>query len=398
VGGWTLEAAEQVCDAKIDALSALADQSLIRRRDGRFRMLETVGEYAHERLQEAGELELLTRRHLDYYLTFAGEAAPRLLTRDGSELLAALDVEIDNVRAALAASRALGFAERHLAVCGELWRFWYVRGYYAEGRRWLEQALADAQEQPAPIRAAALKALGILATEQGDHDAGQNGAAEALRLYRALDDRRGILTSLTVLGHAARKAGATGVAKAHFEESGALARELGLTEDVAVSVSNLAAVATEEGEYERARELFEESLSISRDVGREDAAAVALSNLGYIHLMVGRPDRAVDALSEGLEISGRLGFRATTISCLVVRAAAANALDDPDEAARLLGAAAAISKASGEPLEPLNRPLLQETRETVRKQLGASAYQSAFELGHSTPSETIAATLPTKAR
>jgi predicted ATPase/DNA-binding SARP family transcriptional activator len=398
VGGWTLEAAEQVCDARIDALSALADQSLIRRRDERFRMLETVREYANERLREAGELELLTRRHLEYYLTFAGEAAPRLLTRDGSELLAALDVEIDNVRAALAASRALGFGERHLAVCGELWRFWYVRGYYAEGRRWLEQALADVEEQPASLRAAALKAAGILATEQGDHHAGQDHAAEALRLYRALDDRRGVLTSLTVLGHASRKGGAIGSAKACFEESGTLARELGLTEDVAVSVSNLAAVATQEGEYERARELFEESLSISRDVGREDAAALALANLGYIHLLSGRPQRAAEALSEGLEISSRLGFRATTISCLVVRAAAATALDQLDEAGRFLGTASAISEASGDSLEPFDRPLLQETTEIVRKRLGDLAYQRAFELGRSSPTETIAAALSAKAR
>jgi predicted ATPase/DNA-binding SARP family transcriptional activator len=398
VGGWTLEAAERVGEADPEALSGLIDKSLVRRREGRFRMLETVREYAGERLQEAGELELLRRRHLEYYLTLAEEAAPRMLMRDGSELLAALDAELDNVRAALAASRSLGLSERHLRVCGEFWRFWYVRGHYTEGRRWLEQALADVHEQPAPLRAAAFKAAGILATEQGDHDAGQDRAAEALRLYRALDDRRGVLTSLTVLGHAARKAGALGPAKACFEESGALARELGLTEDVAVSVSNLAAVATQEGEYERARELFEESLSISRDVGREDAAALALANLGYLHLLSGRPHEAVEALSEGLEISGRLGFRATTISCLVVRAAAATALDDLDEAARLLGAASAISEASGDPLEPFDRPLLQETRETARKQLGDSAYQTAFELGRSYPAETIAAALLTNAR
>jgi predicted ATPase/DNA-binding SARP family transcriptional activator len=403
VGGWTLEAAERVGEAELNTLQSLVDRSLVRRLtkpagDIRFDLLQTVGEYARERLQEAGELERLTRRHLEYYLTLAEEAAPRMLTRDGSELLAALDAELDNVRAALAASRSLGLGERHLRVCGEFWRFWYVRGYYSEGRRWLEHALADVQEQPAPLRAAALKAAGILATEQGDHNAGQNRAAEALGLYRDLDDRRGVLTSLTVLGHASRKAGAIGSAKACFEESGVLARELGLTEDVAVSVSNLAAVATEEGEYERARELFEESLSISRDVGREDAAALALANLGYIHLLSGRPHRAMEALSEGLEISGRLGFRATTISCLVIRAAAATALDDLDEAARLLGAASAISEASEDSLGPFDRPLLQETRETARKQLGDSAYETAFELGRSSPTETIAAALPTNAR
>jgi predicted ATPase/DNA-binding SARP family transcriptional activator len=394
-GGWSLEAAEQVCEGRLDELSTLVDQSLVLRRSGargevRFDLLQAVREYALELLEAAGERDRLERRHLEYFLTLAEDAAPRLLTREGSELLVKLDAEHDNLRAALAASRSLGLRERHLRVCSELWRFWYVRGYFAEGRRWLEDALAEADEQPLPLRAAALRAAGILATEHGDLEAGQQRAAAALDLFRKLNDKRGVLTSLTALGNAARNAGSIETAKACFEESGAIARELGLSEDVAVSLSNLGGVAIAEEDYERAEELYTRSLDISRAVGREDAAALALANLGYVHLRRGRPRDAATVLAEALEISGRLGFRATTISCLVIRAAAATALADADAAARLLGAASAVSEATGEPLELRDNSLLDETTQRARRELGDAVFDRAFELGRASPDDVVA--------
>ena len=393
-GGWSLEAAEQVGEGRLDDLSTLVDQSLVLRRSGargdvRFDLLQAVREYALEALDAAGERERLERRHLEYFLTLAEDAAPRLLTREGSELLVTLDVEHDNLRAALAASRSLGLGERHLRVCSELWRFWYVRGYFAEGRRWLEDALADADEQPLPLRAAALRAAGILATEHGDFEVGQQRAAAALDLFRKLNDKRGVLTSLTVLGNAARNAGSIETAKACFEESGAIARELGLTEDVAVSLSNLGSVAIHEEDYERALELYGASLTISRGVGREDAAALALTSLGYVHLRRGRPHEATALLAEALEISGRLGFRATTISCLIVRAAAATALADAEAAARLLGAASAVSEATGEPLQLLDSSVLDETTQAARRELGDAAFDRAFQLGRSSADDVV---------
>jgi tetratricopeptide (TPR) repeat protein len=400
-GDWELQAAERVCEADLATLQSLVDRSLVRRvpstgRTARFDLLQPLHEYAVERLQASGELQELTRRHLEYYLALAEEAAPRLLTREGSTLLARLDVEYDNVRAALAASRSLGLREQHLRVCGELWRFWYVRGYLAEGRRWLERALEESENLPAPLRAAALRATGILATEHGDFVAGQQRADDAIALYREMGDKRGVLSSLTVRGNAARNAGSFDTAKACFEESRALARELGLVEDVAVAVSNLGGLALVQEEYEPARSLYEESLAISREVGREDAEALALANLGYIALRTQRPQDAASLLADGLEISTRLGFRATTISCLVTLAAATAALGDPEAAARFLGASAATSEAPQEPLEPLSRTLLDETTELVRTRLGEAEFEAALAHGRSFPEETIAEALPTR--
>ena len=394
VGGWSLEAAEQVCDAEVQVLEALVDRSLVRRvsRDGgdvRFHLLETVREYARERLQGSGELEEVTRRHLDHYLALAEEAGPRLLTREGSGLLATLDLEQDNLRAALGASRALRLTDRHLRVCGELWRYWYVRSYFAEGRRWLEQALADAGDKATPTRAAALKAAGILATEHGDFEAGQERADAALVLYRELGDRRGVLSSLTVLGHAARFSGAIETARACFEESGALARELGLVEDVGVSLTNLAAIAIDREEYERAAEVYEQALEISRRVGRDDSVAIALTELGYTHLRRGRPEEAAAALAESVEISGRLGFTATVVRSLVVRALVSTALEEPEHAARLLGAAAAIGEGAVGDFELADHSLLDEAAEAARDRLGHAAYRRAFELGRSSPDDVL---------
>jgi predicted ATPase/DNA-binding SARP family transcriptional activator len=394
-GGWELGAAERVCDADLTTFQSLVDQSLVRRADdaARFDLLQPLREYAVERLHASGELEELTRRHLDFYLALAEEAAPRLLTREGSALLATLDAEHDNLRAALAASRSLGLREQHLRVCGQLWRFWYLRGYLTEGRRWLEGALDESGELAVPLRAAALKAAGILATEQGDFAVGEQRANEAIALYREAGDKRGVLTSLTVLGNAARNAGSIETAKASFEESRALADELGLVEDVAVALSNLGAVALVEDEYAEARSLYEQSLAISRDVGRADAVALALAHLGYIALRTERPRDAAALLVEGLEISSRLGFRATTISCLVSLAATSATLGDVETAARLLGAAAATSEEPEETLEPLSRTLLDETTEAARSELGDAEFKSAFERGRSSPDETIGETV-----
>jgi predicted ATPase/DNA-binding SARP family transcriptional activator len=399
VGGWTLEAAEQICDADLQALEALVDRSLVRRvrRDGgdvRFHLLETVREYARERLEASGELEQVARRHLDHYLRLAEEAAPRLLTREGSGLLTTLDLEQDNVRAALAASRELGFADRHLRVCAELWRYWYVRSYFAEGRRWLEQALAEAGEEPTASRAAALKAAGILATEHGDFEAGQQRGTAALALYRELGDRRGVLSSLTVVGHAARLSGATEKARACFEESGAIARELGLVEDVGVSLTNLAAIAIGQEEYERAAELYEQALEITRRVGRDDSVAIALTDLAYANLRRGRPEEAAAGLAESVEISGRLGFSVTLVRSLVVRALVSTALGEPEGAALLLGAAAAIAQAGGD-VELVDRSLVDEAAATARDELGDAAYDRAFELGRSSPDDVVGETMRT---
>jgi predicted ATPase/DNA-binding SARP family transcriptional activator len=391
-GGFDLAAAGEVAGSKAETLEALVERSLLLldAEAARFGLLETVREYALERLESSGELEAVARRHAEHYLRMAEEAGPVLLTAEGGPWLARLDREHDNLRAALAAARDLGLHDLHLLVCGELWRFWYLRAYFAEGRRWLESALEDGEARPPTLRAAALKSLGILANEHGDAAEALRRADEALGLYRELGDERGVLSSLTVLGNAAMKAGEIDRARTSFEESGAIARNLDRPEDVAVSLSNLASIALKAEDFEGAEELLGESLAIMREAGREDAVAVALLNLGYARVRRGRPGEAVPVVEEGIAICSRLGFRATLLSLLVVLAAAAAELDAPQAAARLLGAAHATSRSEAEPLTPNDPDLLERTTEATRACLGDEAFAAAFEAGRSDPEGTIA--------
>jgi len=381
-GGFEVTAAEEVAGAGSETLESLVDRSLLRvdPERGRFELLETVREYAHELLEESGELEDLGRRHAEHYLGLAEEAAPVLLTAEGGPLLARLDEELDNVRGALATSRELGLVELHVRVCGELWRYWYLRSYLAEGRRWLEDALAEAGDGPVELRASALKGLGILAVEHGDPDEGLRRSEDALALYRRLGDERGTLSTLTVRGSAARKAGRLELARASYEESGEIARQLDRPEDVAVSLSNLAALAVDEGDFVRGEELVEQSLAITRERGREDAVALALVSLGYARFRRGELGEAATALREAIEISRRLGFRATLHSALVVLAAV-QARDSPEDAARLLGAAAATARSDAEPLAPADPALLEQTMQATRERLGDEAFLVRFEEG-----------------
>jgi predicted ATPase/DNA-binding SARP family transcriptional activator len=383
-GGFTLEAAEAVCDASVDDLAALVDDSLVRARTGeggsRFALLETVREYALERLRQRGDGAEIARRHAAHYLAAAEEAAPRVLVAEGAGALAWLGAELDNVRAALAWSRDV-LPERHLRACAALWRFWYVRGQLGEGLRWLAGALAGAADAPTDARAHALRAAGILATESGRFADAQRFAAEALELYRGLGDERGVLATLTVLGNAERYLGETASARARYEESGAIAGRLGFQEDVAVSLTNLSSLAIGEGADERARALLEEGLAITRRVGRDDSTAIALVSLGGVELRLGRPAEAEACLVESLEICRRLGLPSLTASALVTLAAAALARDDAVRAAVLLGEASTVRDPTGEAVEPSDPALRARTEEGARRVLGDGSFATAFERG-----------------
>src|SRR5215204_5173059 len=193
-GGRTLEAIEAICDAEgdlpvevFDGVSSLLDKSLLRQEEGpngepRFVMLETVHEFAREKLGESAEAEEIRRAHAQYFLTLAEEAHPELKGPDQLEWLERLEAEQDNMRAALSWALERKVAEVALRLGGALGWFWSVRGYHSEGRRWLEEALAlDGRGSP-EVRAMALAGAAVLAEEQGDLDRAQEACQEGLEL------------------------------------------------------------------------------------------------------------------------------------------------------------------------------------------------------------------------
>ncbi len=317
-GGWTLEAAEQVCIGEgvddgemLDLHASLADKSLVmaEERNGatRYRLLETVRQYARDKLLESGKGESWRDRHLNYFLSLAEDAEPQLTGPDQQAWLDRLETEHDNLRAASAWSPTSGEnTARQLRLAGAFWRFWSVRGFMGEGRARLSELLATTSTDQA-ARAKALNGAGVLAWQQGDYAAAAVHHQECLALRRVSGDRRGISASLNNLGALAQSQGESAVARALYEESLALKRELGDRRGIAGSLSNLASVTYDLGEYAAGQTLCEESLALFRELGDRQSLSASLTNLGLMATHLGNFPSAKEFFEESFAIRRELG-------------------------------------------------------------------------------------------
>jgi predicted ATPase/class 3 adenylate cyclase/Tfp pilus assembly protein PilF len=328
-GGWTLEAAEWICVNEgvdhtevLDLLTSLIDKSLVvaEERNGvtRYRMLETVRQYARDRLQERGEEPWWRARHLAYFVKMAEDAEPQLKGADQQAWLDRLEMEHDNVRLALACSCATsGDATAGLRLASAFWRFWQVRGYFGEGRSWLSALLAaEPDGQDADARAMALTGAGVLAWQQGDYPNARALHEEALTVRRELQDQEGIAASLNNLGNVALHQGDIAVARVQYEESLAIRRELGQRAATTSVLNNLGVVAYEQGDYAAAWALHAENLAICRELGNQGGIAGSLNNLGIVAYEQGDYRRAQPLHEEALAVYRELGDRANIASTL----------------------------------------------------------------------------------
>jgi predicted ATPase/class 3 adenylate cyclase len=367
-GGWTPDAAEQVCVGRpvekkgiLDLLTFLTDKSLVvvEERDSatRFRMLETVRQYARERLLESGEETHWQGRHLTHFLGMAEEGESHLTATDQGSWLDRLEADHDNLRSVLAwTSTPGGDAMAGLRLAGAVWRFWYVRGYLGEGRAWLSRMLLATPpgESTATARAKALDGAGMLARRQGDYAAARALHEEALAIQRGQGDRRGIASSLSNLGIVAREQNDNAAAKALYEESLALRRELGDQWGIGAALNNLGLVVLHDGDYPAARALYGESLKVFRDLGNRQAMASPLSNLGRVAYQQGDYAGARTLIQESLAIFWDLRDR-WGIAMSLEGIAYVLALARPVKAARLWGGAERLREEIGCPLPPSER-------------------------------------------
>jgi predicted ATPase/class 3 adenylate cyclase len=328
-GGSTLEAIEEICDPEgdidvLEVVDSLVEKSLLRQEERvggepRFVMLETVHEYAVERLVEDGEAEGIRRAHAQYYLTLGEEDNAKLRGPHAAKVLERLDVEHDNMRSALQWALKTGEAELALGLGGALWWFWSVRGHYGEGRRWLEQALAmDGRTSREPM-AMARAGLGALARDQGDLDRAEEAAAEGLELLAEEGtDNSGEanLHLLLTLAHVAREREDYSRAAGLFEESLAWSREMGHDWGLASSVMSLATVTHEQGDLDRAIELYEESMELFKKRGDKLGLAWCLDNLGLVMYSLGDLGQAAKLTEEGVALLRELGAGADTAVAL----------------------------------------------------------------------------------
>jgi predicted ATPase/class 3 adenylate cyclase len=395
-GGCTFEAAEVVCGANTDTLHSLIDKSLVRRRatheGSRYWMLETIREFALERLDARGEAPRLQHRHAEYFLRLVESEVSELRGPGQAAALRRLEGDHANLRAAVAWACTERDAELALRLAASLWRFWWVRGLLAEGRRWLSEVLALPVEGLEAVRATVLEGAAALAWGQADLGPAEAHAEVALELFRLIDDKRGVARALNHLGLVSQERGAYERARSFFDESGALARELGNERGYAVAVVNLGGLALIEGDYGRAREFSERGLRLHRKHHSRDGEAISLLNLGFAALEEGATGEATKRLEESYERFRDLGFTEYLASCLEGLAGLAVVRGAPVEAARLLGHAEALREAADASFGgPFERRLHERTLAAVHEHLDAAALAEAWREGRASAHQAAAA-------
>jgi predicted ATPase len=438
VGGCTLEGAEAVCDTKsdldldlLDGMASMVDKSLVQRVEQakgemRFVMLETIREYALEKLEASGEEASTKRVHAAYCLVLAEEQAAEQSGTEGAEWLERFTLEHDNFRASLEWLTATGDADWGLRLGTALFRFWEMREYLAEGRDRLGKLLKlPGAAAPTKARARALFAAGVLAIEQGDYASSDALVRESLEIARQLGDKQGAAVSLNALAVNARDQGDVAVARSLFEESLALWRESGDQKAVARSLSNLANVvklqgdyagaralyaeclsifrglqdhagvawslnyqgdvARDQGESEAARALYEQGLAIFRELGDRWGIAGTLADLGSLAREQGNYPAARSRYQESIRIFQELDHKRGIARLLECFAGSAAAQLEAERSLRLAGAAAALRQNIGAPLTPTEQAKLEASLHPARRALTNTADVTAWLEGWALP-------------
>lgn len=380
-GGCTLEAADQVIEADLDMLQSLVEKSLVRHTEERFWMLETIREYAAERLEQRHEAAELGRRHAERFLSLAEQAEPKLFSNTPGAL-DRLEREHDNFRAALDGLEVSGETELVLRLAGALSRFWYVRGHYAEGRRRLESALR-ADERPTPARAKALTGAADIAAADGDLAAAILLAKQGLALHQRLRDAWGTAYALYVLGYATAELGDLAGAQHLFEESVRGFRELGDEHGTLFATRPLAWAHFKLGDRERARALYEDNLRRARVLSDDFIVAHSLGTLAVIAAGENRVEDARSMLAEAHHIARELGNFGQTAVLLGCSARTLALAGRARTAVRLISCSEALYEAIGASARPFLADMNEETLATIRTQLDEAAFAEAWSQGRS---------------
>ena len=400
VGGWTLEAAEAVCRTEdaagpdvLDGIASLTAKSLVRHEEGpdgepRSRMLETIREYAVERLGESGEREEIYRRHAAHFLALAERNEYAELLPDGDRVLARLEAEHANLRAALGWCEKAGEPGLLLRLAAALGIFWSGQGHYQEGRRWLERALAHGSVTAAADRATVLVRLGHIDVNQAAYRDAEGHLTEGLALSQMTGSRFNVAHALLGLGGVAIQQGDDRRGTALLEECRVAAQ---CVEDhrlaeilVGWALTNLAMVARAHGDLALATEHLEDGLSRMRGATYTRGMILALGDLGDLARDRGDQGRALALYRDALALArGNAGTRVVTEVVEAVAIVAA-ATGQAARSARLLGAAEAQRERTGLRFRAVgNRTALERAVTTARAELGHGAFWQAWAAGRS---------------
>jgi predicted ATPase/class 3 adenylate cyclase len=447
-GGRTLEAIEAICNAEgelpvdvLDGLGSLVDENLLKQEEGvggepRFVMLETIHEFAREKLQESDEGEDIRRLHAEYFLALAEEAEPAVEGAEQDTWIERLETEHDNIRAALSWSlEQRGDADSGLRMGAALGEFWYLRGYVGEGRRRLDEALAKPGWSSVAARGGALTRVSWLAYLQGDLDraveaseeglrldgvellrsgSGDNLAAELMRtlgiavsgqsIFGSIPDRgnsdraielyekslaidreagnaRGAAVSLFCLGDELKGRGDFGRALEIYEEAMRQCRESGDPTLLASILAHVGYTFMLQGDLERAMAVGEEAAAMLREQEHRFYLAEVLYTLGWVALLQSNHKRAKSLYEESLQLCLDVGDKIAVPGCLEALACAAAARGEAERVATLFGSAQALREATGYREASAEQALREPYLGVARSQLEEAAWQEVWAEG-----------------
>ena len=391
-GGATLEQAETIVPAAgpldtdvLTCIEQLADHSLVVRSDGvggepQFTMLQTVHEFARERLDASGELPTLRAAHAAYFLGVAESAAPELRGAEQAVWIARLLMSHDNLRAALDAAIQRGDGDAAGRLSASLTLFWHRCGFFAEGRRWMERVLALV-DMPPGVRARVSAGLGILAAEQRDHATARAAYERSLSLYRETGNERGAATTLGNLAWLTLSEADFDRASSLTQESLAIFRRLDDKPNIAICLNRLSSLARRQGRLAEAVAHAEESLALRRALGDRRGVATVLDSLASAVLASGDTTRARELYRESLATSRGLGEREGLPSAFENMAEVAVALGAISRAAHLWGAAEGAREAMGHPMSPVDLPDYERSVAAARAQSDHESFDQAWRAG-----------------
>ena len=394
-GGWTLEAAEHVCSSDgidradvLDLMSRLVDKSLVMVDEGadrgrRYRFLETVRQYGRERLRQSGEADAVHARHFGFILELARRAEPELMKAEQLHWLNRLQLEHDNLRAALEWRLASDHpGPESLELAAALHWFWVKLAYLTEGRHWLERALTRSAAPPVGTRAKTLTALGTIVFFLGDFERACSLLEEGAALARAVGEPSIVAFALGMLTMAAMERGDSESAARRAAESAAAARASAEPWLEGFSLSYFAYEALYAGDIERAVRMHEEALALLRTKGELWGSTIVLFDLALLRVVQQRHAEARVLCGEAMAIGRQFGDRRAIAWCLGVLAGTDAAEGRPVRAARLRGAMDGLLDSIGTSVQPTYNTLIGERLfPAVQDELGADAYQQAMAAG-----------------
>jgi predicted ATPase/DNA-binding SARP family transcriptional activator len=390
-GGWTLEAAEVVCSGDeiepsdiLDLLSQLVNKSLVLietvQGETRYRRLETIRQFACEKLFETSEAVHLQDRHLAYFLKRTEEIEPYLMGAEQSAWMDYLDLELDNIRLALEWSTSNKRGEEAFRLFGSLGWFWYIRCHIREAEGWLRRVMELRGQASKSAQAKALGSAGWLNYAKDDYSTAIFFHQASLDLYRELDDQKGISTQLQFLGIVECARENLIQARPYLEESLDISRKVNNKPAMPRVLKQLGYFSLMEGDYATAWRYYEESLAICREVQEGHLTMVVLGTMGYAAFMQKNIPQAREYYGEALEICLKLKNKRTSAETLLSFAEILCAEERYPESARLLGSAETLFNESESRTES-HLAEIKRIADIPKKHLGEDYYRKEFDIG-----------------